>query len=86
KDKGMEIIGVSIDAFGKNKVLKFTQEWKINYPVAMTTSQLTKDYGPFAAIPVTIIIDKSGKIRHRKIGYMDKEYLENWLFKLIEEE
>ena len=86
KDKGLEIIGVSIDDFGKNKVLKFTQEWKINYPIAMTTKQLSKDYGPFGAVPVTIIIDKNGKIRHKKIGYMDKNYLENWFFKLIEEE
>ena len=86
KTKGLEIIGVSIDDFGKNKVLKFTQEWKINYPIAMTTKQLDKDYGPFGAVPVTIIIDKNGKIRHKRIGYMDKDYLENWFFKLIEEE
>ncbi len=52
----------------------------------MTTKQLTKDYGPFNAVPVTVIIDKNGKIRHRKIGYMDKDYMENWFFKLMEEE
>ncbi len=86
KENGLEIIGVSIDDFGKNTVLKFTQEWKINYPIVMTTKQLTKDYGPFNKVPVTVIIDKNGKIRHRKIGYMDKDYLENWFFKLIEEE
>jgi peroxiredoxin len=86
KEKGLEIIGVSIDELGKSKVLQFAQEWKINYPVVMTTKQLTKDYGPFNAVPVTVIIDKNGKIRHRKIGYMDKDYLENWFFKLVEEE
>ncbi len=86
KDKGLEIIGVSIDELGKSKVLQFAQEWKINYPVVMTTKQLTKDYGPFNAVPVTVIIDKNGKIRHRKIGYMDKDYMENWFFKLMEEE
>ncbi len=86
KENGLEIIGVSIDDFGKNTVLKFTQEWKINYPIVMTTKQLTKDYGPFNKVPVTVIIDKNGKIRHRKIGYMDKDYLESWFFKLMEEE
>ena len=82
KDKGLEIIGISVDKISQSKVLRFTEKYKINYPVAMTTSKLTKDYGPFPAIPVTIIIDKNGKIRHRKIGQVDKKFVENWFTKL----
>ncbi len=85
KDKGLEIIGISIDTISQSKVLKFTEKYKINYPVAMTTSKLNKDYGPFRAVPVTIIIDKKGKIRHRQIGEVDKKFVENWFTKLIEE-
>lgn len=85
KDKGLEIIGVSIDELGINKVRQFTQEWKINYPIVMTTSQLTKDYGPFSVVPVTVIIDKNGKIRHKQIGQVDKKFIETWFIKLIEE-
>lgn len=85
KDKGLEIIGISVDIISQSKVLSFTEKYKINYPVAMTTSKLTKDYGPFPAIPITIIIDKNGKIRHRKIGQVDKKFVENWFTKLMEE-
>lgn len=85
KDKGLEIIGISVDRISQSKVLSFTEKYKINYPVAMTTSKLTKDYGPFPAIPITIIIDKNGKIRHRKIGQVDKKFVENWFTKLMEE-
>ena len=85
KDKGLEIIGISVDRISQSKVLSFTEKYKINYPVAMTTSKLTKDYGPFPAIPVTIIIDKNGKIRYRQIGQVDKKFVENWFAKLIEE-
>jgi peroxiredoxin len=85
KDKGLEIIGISVDRISQSKVLQFTEKYKINYPVAMTTSKLTKDYGPFPAIPITIIIDKNGKIRHRKIGQVDKKFVENWFTKLMEE-
>lgn len=85
KDKGLEIIGISVDRISQSKVLQFTEKYKINYPVAMTTSKLTKDYGPFPAIPVTVIIDKNGKIRHRQIGQVDKKFVENWFAKLIEE-
>jgi len=85
KDKGLEIIGISVDDISQSKVLQFTEKYKINYPVAMTTSKLTKDYGPFRAIPVTIIIDKNGKIRHRQIGQVDKKFVETWFTKLVEE-
>lgn len=85
KDKGLEIIGISVDRISQSKVLQFTEKYKINYPVAMTTSKLTKDYGPFPAIPVTIIIDRNGKIRYRKIGQVDKKFVENWFTKLIAE-
>ncbi|UCE22192.1 MAG: TlpA family protein disulfide reductase [Candidatus Aminicenantes bacterium] len=85
KDKGLEIIGISVDEISPSRVLQFTEKYKINYPVAMTTSKLTKDYGPFRAVPVTIIIDKNGKIRHRQIGQVNKKFVETWFAALIEE-
>lgn len=85
KDKGLEIIGLSMDRISQSKVLKFAENYKINYPVAMMTSKLFKDYGPFPAIPVTIIIDKNRKVRYRKIGLVDKKFIVNWFIKLIEE-
>ncbi len=86
KDKGLEIIGVSIDEIAKSKVIKFTEEYKMNYPVVMTTSQFTKDYGPFIYVPTTIIIDTKKKVRQKKIGQVDKKFIEDWFKKLIEEE
>lgn len=77
KDKGMEIIGVSVDRNGVDKVRSFVQDLGINYPVAMETSQITNDYKPGRYIPTTIVIDKKGKIRHKHVGYMDKTALEN---------
>jgi len=85
KDKGMEIIGISVDRTGAKSVIKFAEKYKINYPVAMYTLDIIKDYRPGNAIPVTIIIGPNGKIRHKKVGYTEKKYLKNWFLKLIEE-
>ena len=85
KDKGLEIIGISVDNEGSAKVLEFVKQKKINYPVVMYTSQFIRDYMPGNAIPVTIIIDPEGKIRHKKIGLTNKAFLESWFQKLIEE-
>jgi cytochrome c biogenesis protein CcmG/thiol:disulfide interchange protein DsbE len=85
KDKGLEIIGISVDEIAKKKVITFTEEYKMNYPVAMTTSQFDKDYGPFIYVPTTIIIDTKGKVRQKKIGQVDKKFIEAWFTKLTEE-
>ncbi len=85
KDKGMEIIGISVDRISPNSVLKFVEEYKINYPVAMSTDKIQKDYEPGPYIPTTIIIDQEGKIRHKHIGYMNKETFIEYFLKLTEE-
>ena len=85
KDKGMEIIGISVDRGGSDKVLDFVKAYQINYPVVMYTTQIIKDYEPGRGIPVTIIIDKNGMLRHKHIGYMDKGTLERYFLDLTEE-
>ncbi len=85
KDKGMEIIGISVDRISPKSVLKFVEKYKINYPVVMGTYKIQKDYEPGPYIPTTIIIDQEGKIRHRHIGYMNKEALKDYFLKLTEE-
>ena len=85
KDKGLEIIGISVDDGGSAKVLKFVEQYKINYPIVMYTTQFIRDFMPGNAIPVTFIIDPQGKIRHKKIGLTNKAFLENWFLKLAEE-
>lgn len=85
KDKGMEIIGISVDRISPKSVLKFVEKYKINYPVIMSTDKIQKDYEPGPYVPTTIIVDQEGKIRHRHIGYMDKETLKDYFLKLTEE-
>ena len=85
KDKGMEIIGISVDRRNLNSVLKFVEKYKINYPVVMSTDKIQKDYEPGPYIPTTIIIDQEGKIRYKHIGYMSKEALNDYFLKLTKE-
>ncbi len=85
KDKGMEIIGISVDRISPKSVLKFAEKYKINYPVVMSTDKIQKDYEPGPYVPTTIIIDQEGKIRHKHIGYMSKKAFIDYFLKLTEE-
>ena len=79
KANGLEILGVSVDTKGKAAISDFVEQYKINYPVVLEsrqkTEKLVKDYQPGQSIPATIIIDKSGRIRHKEVGAIDKDTL-----------
>jgi peroxiredoxin len=79
KAKGLEILGVSLDTKGKDVVAAFVEKYKINYPIVLetrkTTEQLVGDYEPGQYIPTTIVIDKQGRIRDKKVGQMEKQEL-----------
>jgi peroxiredoxin len=79
KARGLEILGVSLDTKGKDVVAAFVEKYKINYPIVLetrkTTEQLIGDYEPGQYIPTTIVIDKQGRIRDKKVGQMDKQEL-----------
>ncbi|MFP4082100.1 MAG: TlpA family protein disulfide reductase [Candidatus Aminicenantes bacterium] len=85
KNKGMQIIGVSLDRTGKDKVLDFAHEYKINYPVVMGTRKLVNDYRPGRFIPSTIIIGQDGNIREKHVGYLDKQTMEKYFLELTSE-
>jgi len=82
-DKGLEILGLSIDDASGAALLEWTQKAGINYPVAMATPEIIRDYEPGEYIPATIVIDRLGRIRYRQSSLMDKETLVR-LFRLYE--
>lgn len=84
KDSGVKIIGISIDRSEKI-VKKFLQKTELVFPIAMGERAFLSDYGVGRAVPVTIIIDKKGKLRHKVIGGLEKEELEKYIQELVNE-
>ena len=78
KDKGLEIIGIHVEPAPLDKLIKFMEDpkYKINYPIVWATRDLMMDYQPGMFIPATIMIDKEGRIRYKKVGPLDKKNLE----------
>lgn len=71
KDKGLVIIGVNLDSFGTQRVLKFMQgmENKINFPVIIDKNRQIAMAFNAMVLPTTLLIDASGKIRYFHVGY-----------------
>lgn len=76
KEKGVEILGVSLDREGWEKVTPFLKQNPINYPVVLGNGDIAGKFSNFNAIPTTFIIDKSGKIVDEHTGVMTRSQLE----------
>lgn len=70
-DRGLVIVGLSVDQQGADAVGKFVSSRSMNYPVALATQEVIDAFGGIEAIPTTLLIDRDGKIRHRKVGAME---------------
>ena len=82
-EKGLQIIGISLDR-GRLKVVKsFARKYKINYPVLLGNIEVTQKYGGIRGIPTTFIIDQKGRIVKKFVGYRDKKIFESEIKKLL---
>jgi peroxiredoxin len=83
RDKGLAVIGVSMDEDGWKSVRPFLREKQINYPVVIGTEQLAQKYGGVEAMPLTYLIDRQGKIAAKHVGLMGKQALEEEILRLL---
>lgn len=82
-NKGLQTVGISLDKTGIDSVKKFVTSYNINYPVAIATGKIIKDYGPIQFIPTIFVIDKNGNIAKKYVGFKAKDILEKDIKQLL---
>jgi peroxiredoxin len=82
KDSGLVVIGVSMDDDGWKSVKPYLELKKMNYPVVIGSENLAKQYG-LASMPMTVLIDREGKIAALHTGVVDKAACEDEIRKLL---
>ncbi len=83
KDKGLSVIGVAMDDDGWKSVRPFSDEKKINYMIVVGNEGLAKEYG-VDNLPVTLLIDRDGKIAASHSGVVEKEAFEKEIQALLQ--
>lgn len=66
------------------RVNPFVRENGVNYPILMGNDAVTKAYG-IEAMPVTYLIDKSGRVAAKYVGVVDSNDIEANIRKLLSE-
>ena len=84
KDTGLSVIGVSMDEDGWKSVKPFIEEQKMNYAVVIGNEELAKLYA-VDNLPVTLLIDRNGKIAVTHAGLVEKDAFEKEIRALLED-
>jgi thiol-disulfide isomerase/thioredoxin len=83
--KGLQFVGIAVDQV--DKVREFAQEIRLNYPSligGLGAIELSKALGnELAALPFTIILDRSGSVVHTQLGPLKVARLDALLDRLL---
>lgn len=81
---GFTVLGYSIDDEAP-KARAFADEYKMNYPILLGLGRedVQEAYGPMWAIPVSVVIDRSGRVCQKHTGLPSKSALEKEIKALL---
>jgi peroxiredoxin len=84
KDKGFEVLGVSMDDEGWEVVKPFLADLQVNYRVVIGNDTTAQLYGGVDALPTTFLIDRGGKIAAVHVGLASKKDFEDGIEQLLQ--
>ena len=66
----LQIVGISEDEDGTDKVLRFAADHDMNYPIAMMSPELEQKFPGIGALPTSFIVDRDGRVVQKHVGML----------------
>jgi len=82
RHEGFQTIGISVDD-AQDDLHNFYRKFSMNYPVAPADQKTLSAYGGLPGLPTTLLVDRSGHIREKYVGYTDFNKLEQRIIALL---
>ncbi len=83
-DRGLVILGLSLDEVEPAEVRQFGEEMKVDYPLIIADPEVAESFGNFEGLmPTAYLIDREGNIRHIKTGLTDMAAYEKLIISLL---
>jgi thiol-disulfide isomerase/thioredoxin len=83
-DQGLAVVGASVDEGGASVVKKFAADLGMNYPIGLADDKLLETFGGVDVLPITLVIDRQGRIAKKYIGFTDKSEFETEIKSLLQ--
>ena len=84
KSAGLSLVGLDMYGESPDVVKPFMQRWKMDYPVAIGTDVLGDRFG-LKEMPLTLLIDRQGRVAVSHAGVVDKGTFESDVRALLQE-
>jgi peroxiredoxin len=82
--EGLQILGISEDEDAKpDEIGKFAKDLGVNYPVLLGKDSVAEDYGGIPFLPVTVFVDRNGKIVDKVFGLKGRSEIEDTIKKAL---
>ena len=76
RDKGLLVVGLSLDAEGASAVKPFAEEFNVNYPMLLANADTARRFGGIIGIPTTFVLDRQGRIVKKFMGRVEQKTFE----------
>ncbi len=83
KDKGLVVIGVSLDRISPEELKRVCESMNINYPIVRGNDTVAAQYGGIRYIPTLFVLDRNMKITKKFIGYTSRATIESEIKELL---
>ena len=71
--RGLQIIGITYPPESKARVRRFARSLKVNYPIILGTSQIKDRFSSEGILPLTVVINRDGKVNDIISGILLRE-------------
>jgi peroxiredoxin len=83
--RGLQVIGVTYPPERRASVRAFTRRMKVNYPVALGTRAAKALFTPDETLPLTVVIDREGRVRDLIVGILLPEEFDEKVKPLLQQ-
>ena len=83
RDRDFVVLGIALDRPGAEVVEPFVRENNVTYPVVIGNPEVAIAFGGLTAIPTAFLVDRSGRIVKKYVGYTEKAAFEEEIKKLL---
>ena len=81
--EGLQIIGVTYPPEKKERVRRFARSLKVNYPIILGTRQFKARFSSDETLPLTIVINRDGKVSDIISGILLRQEVEEKIKPLL---
>jgi cytochrome c biogenesis protein CcmG, thiol:disulfide interchange protein DsbE len=85
RDRGLVVLGLSVDRGDPATVRAFLRERGVTYPVAVVGGNVARAFGGVRGYPTSILVDRTGVVRHSVIGPLAAASMEPAVRRLLAE-